>query len=332
MRLTGPDKFIGFQPPPSSMLRNSDHPLLSSVFGILPNTLGKAAFHILNPLVLASLLILASACHAGDSALKSLSCNDYARTPIVFVHGSGLSASSWDEMISGLGDAGYSRDYLHAVEIRPSDGDNVKAARTDIADGVKRVIASQAARLAGRGCPEHHSGKVDIVAHSMGAFSARWYVRFIGPENVRTLITLAGANHGTDKLCDRAGIGDKQMCPAFSASSDSSVVQIELNGSLQSPGDETPFGMAPDANDRHRIEPNETSSIRYFTIRLDPDFWIKPADSAILHGAGGSMSIDIDHLPIKETSPGNFLFTGHSSHDGLTSHPAIIDFVSRVIQ
>ena len=166
----------------------------------------------------------------------------------------------------------------------------------------------------------------------MGAFSARWFARFLKPESVRTLVTLAGSNHGTDKLCGRSARGDQQMCPAFSSADDASKVQVELNGTEAQPVDETPFGVGADSAGRPRLAPDATRRITYFTVRLQPDIWIEPADSAILDGAGGVSVPSLAEFPVSETTDGNFLFRDRASHDGLPSHPALIRLVERLLQ
>lgn len=182
------------------------------------------------------------------------------------------------------------------------------------------------------GCQGAPPAEVDIVAHSMGAFSARWFARFVMAEKVRTIVTLAGANHGTDMLCGLSGVGNRQMCPAYSESGGNDNIQRKLNGTGALPVDETPFGLGADRGDRARIPPDGRRRIVYFTVRLDPDEWIVPADSAVLDGAGGKAIEGIDELPVIETSSGNFLFQGPTSHDGLPSDPELIQFVFHLLR
>ena len=67
--------------------------------------------------------------------------------------------------------------------------------------------------------------------------------------------------------------------------------------------------------------------IAYVAIRLEPDAWIEPASSAELAGAGGFDVSDAARYELRETSPGNLLFTGAASHDGLPAHPTIAAFL-----
>ena len=126
---------------------------------------------------------------------------DYARTPVLFVHGHGLSSADWRPLIEHLAVSGYPREYLHAVDIVPNTMANARAATSVIAPEAEALLAraEAAARRAG------YSGKVsrrlDIVSHSMGVVSSRWYAAKLRPDLVRTWIGLAGANHGTQALC-----------------------------------------------------------------------------------------------------------------------------------
>ncbi len=241
--------------------------------------------------------------------------------PVLFVHGSGLDSSTWETMQSALRAAGYPRDWLHAIDMRPPDGDNVRSAEKFIAPAVEVLL--NAARQRADHPPVT---RVDIVAHSMGAVSARWFAARMHPEKVRTLITLAGANHGTDALCGATGSGDRQMCPAFGGDS----VQRDLNGTPDAPLDETPYGLGADPSHVPRIEPDAARGILYLTLRIEPDRWIVPARSALLTGAGGAGSAHT-HRYFRETSPGNWLFLGGVDHDTLPMDGAVIDWVARVL-
>src|SRR6266446_6779768 len=100
---------------------------------------------------------------------------DYARTPVLFVHGHGLSSADWRPLIENLAVSGYPREYLNAVDIVPNTMANVRAAKSVIAPAADSLLvaANAAARRAGyRG---EVPRRLDIVAHSMGVVSSRWY-------------------------------------------------------------------------------------------------------------------------------------------------------------
>jgi hypothetical protein len=160
----------------------------------------------------------------------------------------------------------------------------------------------------------------------MGAVSSRWYAVRLAPEKVHTWIGIASANHGTDALCGHHGAGNKEMCPAFASSRAESATQFELNGSKSEPRDESPYGLGADSAGAPRIAPDETRAIRYFTVRIEPDEWIVPANSATLDGAG----VDARKGPrlpgdVRATSPGNFLLNRRVDHDGLTNDASVIE-------
>jgi len=90
-------------------------------------------------------------------------------------------------MIHFLVNRGYPSEYLLAIDLVPNDGANVYAAEQFIGPAVERLTSTA------RTARDKHgllpgSEKVDIVAHSMGAFSSRWYVAKIAPRRVRTWV------------------------------------------------------------------------------------------------------------------------------------------------
>jgi pimeloyl-ACP methyl ester carboxylesterase len=252
---------------------------------------------------------------------------DYSKVPIVFVHGSGLAAASWQTMRDALIRQGYPPEYLEAVDIPPGESANDLAARRSVAPAISKVLdrAAYFARRDSRSQPT----KVDLVGHSMGAFSSRYYVS-LQPETVRVWLGIAGANYGTNALCKSTGAGDVQMCPAFASSEAQSAVQAALNGTAQEPRDPTPFGLGLDAAATVRVRPDATRCIAYLTIRIEPDEWITPASSAMLAGAGG-LTIPMADTAIEATRPGNFLLRSAATHDDLPQHPEVIKFVAAAL-
>ena len=277
---------------------------------------------------------LALACRGDELASAQERCADLPRAPVVFVHGSGLTSATWREMTDHFVSSGYPRDYLVTVDLIPRDGDNVAAARGPIAKAVQNALRNRDQYLASRGCAGRtfEPRKADLVAHSMGAISARWFANFVSPESVRTVVSIAGANHGTNRLCRRTGAGDKQMCPAFADSQTQSKVQVLLNGTSDSSIDETPYGPGEDGPGVSSVPPSDRAHIVYFSIRLEPDEWIVPAASALLDGAGNGDKSPLEAAAFTQSSPGNFLFTGSISHDELPSHPALVDFVLQLLR
>ncbi len=241
---------------------------------------------------------------------------DYSKTPVVFVHGTGMNSSSWDVMIRHLVRAGYPREYLAALDLVPNNGSNVLAAEQQIAPAALAILDRVQLLSERAGC-HRTSAKVDIVAHSMGAVSSRWFAARNEPERLRIWISLAGANHGTDALVGFGGVGDRELVPAFANSMEASRVQVLLNGTPAAPVDETPFGLGVDRNAIEAVLPDQARAVAYFTISISLDRWIVPESSAWFDGAGG-LHVDAPAgTPAVETSPGNYQFRGRTDHDRL---------------
>ncbi len=106
--------------------------------------------------------------------------------PILFVHGFNASAATWLTMVGRFKTDGYTEQELvnFSYDYRLS---NATTAQT-IARKVDSVLFATGA---------HH---VDIITHSMGALSARYYVRNllpVGDRRVDAVVDLGGTNHGT---------------------------------------------------------------------------------------------------------------------------------------
>ncbi len=262
-----------------------------------------------------------SAAFLGLAALVAAACTGppvspvpAGAVPVLLVHGHGTSSLVFDDMIDHLRGRGYAPGHLLAVDLVPPDGSNVAAA--------EQMIAPAAERLA-RLSPD---GTIDIVAHSMGALSSRWYATRIRPDRVRTLITVGGANHGTDALCGEPGAGAAESCPAFATAG--SPVQLPLNGATGASGDETPYGRGADRPAAASIRPQPGREIRYVAVLVPGDRWIQPQHSAELDGA--------DRVPtppgVAVTQPlaGNLLFAEPTDHDVIlqdTRFFAVVDAV-----
>jgi hypothetical protein len=256
---------------------------------------------------------------------------DYSRTPVLFIHGHGLNSGMWQNMRAGLVSLGYPPDYLYAVDITPNTMNNIQAAMTFIAPAAESLLArsDRAAKKAGYTGPSPQ--RLDIIGHSMGAVSSRWYAVKLRPDRVHLWIALAGANHGTNSLCAYNDEGAREMCPAFATDPVKNKVQVELNGTTTAPIDETPYGIGTDGQGIVRISPDNARSIVYYSIRIEPDDWIKPESSAIIDGGGGVTVSVPSGVPVIETSPGNYLFTGATDHDNLPAHPELIRFVAALL-
>jgi triacylglycerol lipase len=104
--------------------------------------------------------------------------------PIVFVHGLSSSSSSWDDWVADFKADGYTAAELDAWSYSWSQS-NVTTAQ-QLATKIRNVLARTGA------------SKVDLVVHSMGALSSRYYLKNLGGTSyVDDFVSTAGVNHGT---------------------------------------------------------------------------------------------------------------------------------------
>jgi pimeloyl-ACP methyl ester carboxylesterase len=242
--------------------------------------------------------------------------------PVIFVHGVGQDSGIFEHMIVVLADLGLPRECLHALNYSNGNLPIQQAAENELAPYVERVLDRQATGT-----------RVNLVGHSMGALSTRWYAARVRPERVRTWISTSGANHGTDWNCPQPdGTGHGDMCPAFARNSWESAVQIALNGKPGPNVDETPYGLGRDSTGVQTLAPDATRSILYLTVQTPDDPYIRPNTSLLLDGAGG-VAFDLPGTARwREVTPGNFLVdTEPSGHDEVLRSDALADFVYRAI-
>ncbi|MFE6622814.1 esterase/lipase family protein [Streptomyces sp. NPDC008086] len=104
--------------------------------------------------------------------------------PVVFVHGLSSSASSWDDWIGYFKADGYTSAELDAVSYDWAKSNATTAQQ--LSTEIKNVLARTGA------------AKVDLVVHSMGALSSRYYLKNLGGTSyVDDFVSTAGVNHGT---------------------------------------------------------------------------------------------------------------------------------------
>jgi triacylglycerol lipase len=106
------------------------------------------------------------------------------RDPVLLVHGFRGSSRGWIALVQALRADGYRASEIDAIDY-DSDASNVDTARE---------IARAADTLMARTGADH----VDVVSHSMGAISTRyWLERLGGAARVDAWVSLAGVNEGT---------------------------------------------------------------------------------------------------------------------------------------
>ncbi|MFC5799180.1 esterase/lipase family protein [Streptomyces formicae] len=177
-----------------------------------------------------------------------------AHNPVVFVHGYNADPGVWGQLKDDLKAAGYTDSELFAWGY-------------DSSQSVNEVLAGQFASYVDSVRQQTGAAQVDVVTHSFGSLTGRWYVKFGGGQaTVRSLVSLGGPNHGTSTayLCawDQAC---RDMTP-------NSYVQTQLAS-----GDETP------------------GAVRYATFWSSCDEVINPDDSVQLNGATNVAVGCLDH-------------------------------------
>lgn len=296
--------------------------------------------------------VVAVGATAAGSATAAFRVSTYtaaalSKAPVLVVPGYDESVSALGPLVDYLTTAGnYPTAYVQPISLEPTDGANIPAAENQIAPAVDRFLASVNAFISANDSDLTRKLKVDIIAHSMGALSSRWYVARIAPEKVRRWVSIAGANHGTDDLCGLSGAGAAESCPAFAGTASESAIQFALNGGYDAQTgtdtkmaarlsgntvDETPYGLGGDSPSAATVPPDAADNITYFTIRTSPDAWISPDSSAMLDGAGG--------IPVKiptgvqsvETTPGNFLMNDGATHVGLLTDPEAFRLLDAIL-
>ena len=108
-----------------------------------------------------------------------------ANDPILFVHGWNADSSTWTTMVSRFSADGWTAAELNNWSYNTSQSNATTAQQ--IAAKVDQIRAATGA------------AKVDLVTHSMGGLSSRYYVKNLGGDaTVDEWVSLGGPNHGTD--------------------------------------------------------------------------------------------------------------------------------------
>jgi triacylglycerol lipase len=178
-----------------------------------------------------------------------------AHTPILFVHGWSESSSLWTTMIGRFEKDGWGKAELTNWTYNTSQS-NVTTAK-EVATKVSEIKTKTGA------------AKVDLITHSMGALSTRYYIKNLGGEStIESWVSLGGPNHGTTtaNLCSQASCVEMRVGSTF------------LNA--LNAGDETP------------------GSVRYATWWSPCDEIINPHESVILTGATNTQTECMSHVAL----------------------------------
>src|SRR6185312_717803 len=107
-----------------------------------------------------------------------------AHTPILFVHGWSESSSLWTTMIGRFEKDGWGKAELTNWTYNTSQSNATTA--KEVATKVSEIKTKTGAT------------KVDLITHSMGALSTRYYIKNLGGEStIESWVSLGGPNHGT---------------------------------------------------------------------------------------------------------------------------------------
>jgi len=183
-----------------------------------------------------------------------------ASEPILFVHGFSGAAWNWDVMIDRFEAAGYPPAELRAISYNSAQSNTATA--QEVSQEVQELKAATGA------------AQIDIVTHSMGGLSSRYYLRNLGGTgNVDDWVSIGGPNHGTWTAAACSLLAScREMIPG------SSFLRA-LNS-----GDETP------------------GSVRYGTFWSPCDEIINPDGSVLLSGATNTRIGCIGHLSLLASS------------------------------
>jgi triacylglycerol lipase len=178
-----------------------------------------------------------------------------ANDPILFVHGWSESGTVWNTMIRNFEREGWRREELNNFSYRTSQS-NVTTAR-DIESRIATIRRNTGA------------AKVDIITHSMGGLSSRYYIKTLRHEaDVDEWVSLGGPNHGTTtaSFCFETSCVEMRPRSAFLTA---------LNE-----GDETP------------------GAVNYGTWWSSCDSIINPDESVILAGARNTEAGCVEHIAL----------------------------------
>jgi triacylglycerol lipase len=178
--------------------------------------------------------------------------------PILFVHGYTSNAATWNTMISRFQADGFHNLFAYTFSSSQSNATVAQA----VSQRVNEIKAATGA------------AKVDIISHSMGGLSSRYYLKNLGgTAHVDDWVSIAGPNHGTTWAYGCFFFSPcNQMIPGSSFLN-------QLNS-----GDETP------------------GAVNYGTWWSSCDELINPDTSTILSGATNTAAGCLSHSGIKDSA------------------------------
>jgi triacylglycerol lipase len=181
-----------------------------------------------------------------------------AHDPILFVHGWNSNSSTWNTMISRFKADGWTTAELNNWSYNYSQSNATTASQ--IATKVNQILAATGAT------------KVDLISHSMGGLSTRYYIKNLGGgPKVDDFVSLGGPNHGTNTAYFCFSTACSEMRPG-------STFLKNLNA-----GDETP-----------------DVGVNWLTWWSPCDEVINPDSSVALTGATNTQTACMSHSSLHE--------------------------------
>lgn len=175
------------------------------------------------------MIIFHSVYFIGDGKAIHLS-KTYTQHPILFVHGANSDFHIWDTMYDRFIEDGWPSTLLFAKTLNDPSNTTILGV---IADGYQiKLWVDEILNQTG-------ASKIDIISHSMGAVSSRFYIKNLtGIDKVDDYVSLAGFNHGWDAIWVSQ---QSWYIPNTYIGESNSTFLINLNN-----GDETPGGVLND--------------------------------------------------------------------------------------
>jgi len=183
----------------------------------------------------------------------------WANDPILFVHGWNSSGSTWNTMVSRFQADGWTAAELNNWSYNYKQSNATTA--SEIRSKVDGILAATGAT------------KVDIISHSMGGLSSRYYAKNLGgDQKIDEWVSLGGPNHGTNTAygCFDTSCGEMRPGSSFLSA---------LNS-----GDETP------------------GAVNYGTWWSPCDEVINPDSSVSLQGARNTQTACMSHSQLHENA------------------------------
>jgi triacylglycerol lipase len=189
-----------------------------------------------------------------------------AKDPIVFVHGWNSSGSTWNTTINRFLADGWTSAELHNWSYNTSQSNATTASQ--LSTRIDQVRAATGA------------AKVDIISHSMGGLSSRYYLKNLGGQpKVDDWVSLAGPNHGTSFAYFCFSTACTQMRPGSS-------FLTALNSVDETPG----------------------TTVNYGTFWSSCDEIINPDSSVPLSGATNTHVGCLSHSGVKDNASSYALY------------------------